>query len=315
MIVASLELRPAIDRLKELDTEFKCLSSELEWENEKKVCDFLKIFSDITKKYSDVKYPNANIYFIDVIQIRRSIKIWAESGDDWISAMSSKMQLKFDKYWEECNKLLTVAVILDPRYKMVIVSYAYKGIYDIHADFYVEEIREFLVQIFNEYSEKFGNNGGFVEGSGIASFSSAGSVAGEWLGGFQDLVASSNLRENSRRSELEEYLKEGLFPMDKEVDFDILYWWKLNAPKFPVVARMAKDILAIPTSSVASENSFSKCRRIITDTRSSLNDDSVETLMCVKDWLPEIKDAQSGKAFEEGASKACDFNSHDLDNE
>ncbi|XP_074362248.1 uncharacterized protein LOC141702485 isoform X2 [Apium graveolens] len=25
--------------------------------------------------------------------------------------------------------------------------------------------------------------------------------------------------------------------------------------------------------------------------------------------------AQSGKAFEEGASKACDFNSHDLDNE
>ncbi|KAL8126278.1 hypothetical protein AgCh_013531 [Apium graveolens] len=282
MIVASLELRPAIDRLKELDPEFKYLSSELEWENEKK--------------------------------IRRSIKIWAESGDDWISAMSSKMQLKFDKYWEECNKL-TVAIILDPRYKMVIVSYAYKGIYDIHADFYVEEIREFLVQIFNEYSEKFGNNGGFVEGSGIASFSSAGSVAGEWLGGFQDLVASSNLRENSRRSELEEYLKEGLFPMDKEVDFDILYWWKLNAPKFPVVARMAKDILAIPTSSVASENSFSKCRRIITDTRSSLNDDSVETLMCVKDWLPEIKDAQSGKAFEEGASKACDFNSHDLDNE
>ncbi|KAL8145710.1 hypothetical protein AgCh_003743 [Apium graveolens] len=81
--------------------------------------------------------------------------------------------------------------------------------------------------------------------------------------------------------------------MEKEVEFDILNWWKLNGPKFPVLARMARDILAIPTFSVASENSFSKCRRIITDTRSSLNDESIETLMCVKDWLPELKDGSS----------------------
>ena len=53
---------------------------------------------------------------------------------------------------------------------------------------------------------------------------------------------------------------------------------------------MAQDILAIPTSSVASESSFSKCRRVITDTRSSLQSESVETLMCVKDWLPDIRD-------------------------
>ncbi|WOH11305.1 hypothetical protein DCAR_0830786 [Daucus carota subsp. sativus] len=338
MIVASLELRPAIDRLKELDPEFKCLPSELEWENGNKVCDCLKIFSDITKKHSAVKYPTANIYFIDVIQIRRSIKIWAESSDDWISAMGNKMQLKFDKYWEECNKLLAVAVVLDPRYKMAIVSYAYKGIYDIHADFYVEEMREFLVQIFNEYSIKFGSNKGYGEGSASASLSSASSVGGEWLGGFQDFIASSNLRENTRKSEVDEYLKEGLFPMDKEADFDILRWWKLNGPKFPILARMAQDILAIPTSSVASENSFSKCRKIITDTRSSLNDDSVETLMCVKDWLPDIKNGmfyilyslnikfctrmfltlkfyigQSGRTSEEGASQACDISSDDWD--
>ncbi|XP_017221331.1 zinc finger BED domain-containing protein RICESLEEPER 2-like [Daucus carota subsp. sativus] len=281
MIVASLELRPAIDRLKELDPEFKCLPSELEWENGNK--------------------------------IRRSIKIWAESSDDWISAMGNKMQLKFDKYWEECNKLLAVAVVLDPRYKMAIVSYAYKGIYDIHADFYVEEMREFLVQIFNEYSIKFGSNKGYGEGSASASLSSASSVGGEWLGGFQDFIASSNLRENTRKSEVDEYLKEGLFPMDKEADFDILRWWKLNGPKFPILARMAQDILAIPTSSVASENSFSKCRKIITDTRSSLNDDSVETLMCVKDWLPDIKNGQSGRTSEEGASQACDISSDDWD--
>ncbi|KAL6542546.1 hypothetical protein OROMI_024148 [Orobanche minor] len=141
MLVAALELRPAIERLKELDSEYKCLPSKIEWENGKKVCECLKIFSDITKKHSGVKYPTANLYFIDVIQIRRSIKMWVESSDDWISLMASKMQLKFDKYWDECNKLLTVAVILDPRYKMAIVSYAYKGMYDLRADIYIDEIQ------------------------------------------------------------------------------------------------------------------------------------------------------------------------------
>ncbi|WOH11363.1 hypothetical protein DCAR_0830845 [Daucus carota subsp. sativus] len=142
MIVASLELQPATDRLKELDPEFKCLPSELVSENGKKVCDRLKIFSDITEKHSAVKYPTVNMYFIDVIHIRRSIKIWDKSSDDWISAMGNQIQLQFDKYWEECNKLLTVAVVLDPRYKMTIVSYAYKGIYDIYAEFYIKKMRQ-----------------------------------------------------------------------------------------------------------------------------------------------------------------------------
>ena len=71
--------------------------------------------------------------------------------------------------------------------------------------------------------------------------------------------------------------------MDNDSEFDILNWWKLNGPKFPILARMVQDILAIPTSSVASESSISKCRRVIRDTRSSLQSESVETLMFVKD--------------------------------
>ena len=49
--------------------------------------------------------------------------------------MGSKMQMKFDKYWDECNKLLTVIVVLDPRYKMAIVFYAYKGVYGVQTDY------------------------------------------------------------------------------------------------------------------------------------------------------------------------------------
>ncbi|KAK1375550.1 hypothetical protein POM88_031743 [Heracleum sosnowskyi] len=75
---------------------------------------------------------------------------------------------------------------------MAIVTYAYKGIYDIRAVNYIDEIREFLSQLFNEYAENFGNKSGLVESSRLGGEGIVGSsVGGEWLGGFQDFVASS----------------------------------------------------------------------------------------------------------------------------
>ena len=108
---------------------------------------------------------------------------------------------------------------------MAIVSYAYKGVYDLQADFYILEIREFLSKIFKEYSDKYEKSSGLVDSSRLGSGLGGSSISGEWLGGFQDFVASSNLGEQARKSELDEYLKEGLFPMDNDSEFDILNWW------------------------------------------------------------------------------------------
>jgi hypothetical protein len=72
-------------------------------------------------------------------------------------------------------------------------------------------------------------------------------------------------------------------------DFGILAWWKINAKKFPILSSMAHDFLAIPLSTVASESAFSCGGRIIGDTRSSLNSEMIEALVCVKDWLYKPK--------------------------
>ena len=53
--------------------------------------------------------------------------------------------------------------------------------------------------------------------------------------------------------ELQKYLNEGL----EEDDIDVLTWWKVHRPRYPVVARMPHDVLAIPVSTVASESAFS----------------------------------------------------------
>ncbi|OMO98766.1 hypothetical protein COLO4_13714, partial [Corchorus olitorius] len=47
----------------------------------------------------------------------------------WMKDIAEKMQLKFDKYWGECNLLISIAAVLDSRNKMVLIDFAYKAIY------------------------------------------------------------------------------------------------------------------------------------------------------------------------------------------
>ncbi|GJW23388.1 zinc finger BED domain-containing protein RICESLEEPER 2-like protein [Tanacetum coccineum] len=61
-------------------------------------------------------------------------------------------------------------------------------------------------------------------------------------------------------SEYEQYIKtdfvRGLQPKDYE-SYDVLGFWKTKENQFPVLSRMALDILSVQASSVASESAFS----------------------------------------------------------
>jgi hypothetical protein len=85
------------------------------------------------------------------------------------------------------------------------------------------------------------------------------------------------------KSELDKYLSQ-----DNEEDkkgFDILKYWKDNATRLPILARMARDLLVVPISTVASESAFSASGRTLDDFRSSLTPTMVERLICANDWF------------------------------
>ena len=85
------------------------------------------------------------------------------------------------------------------------------------------------------------------------------------------------------KSEIERYLSEGV--IEKSPEFDILNWWKVNSTRFPVLSQIARDVLAIPITTVPSESVFSTGGRILDPFRSSLAPNTAKGLICVQNWL------------------------------
>ncbi|KAK3246248.1 hypothetical protein CYMTET_44206 [Cymbomonas tetramitiformis] len=72
--------------------------------------------------------------------------------------------------------------------------------------------------------------------------------------------------------ELDSYL---LLP-DVPPDIPLLEWWKGHAKDFPILARMARQFLAVPASSAGVERAFSKVGFMHSDLRKSLNEGTIQ---------------------------------------
>jgi hypothetical protein len=66
-----------------------------------------------------------------------------------------------------------------------------------------------------------------------------------------------------------------------------------------VLAHLARDALAIPISSVASESAFSTSGRILDDFRTSLTPFMLEALVCGQDWLRRTTPIDIQESMEE----------------
>lgn len=73
--------------------------------------------------------------------------------------------------------------------------------------------------------------------------------------------------------------------MPRTTKLNILEYWRTQEVRYPTLARMARDILAVPISTVASESAFSTGGRVLDPYRSSLKPSTVEAIICLRDWI------------------------------
>lgn len=101
----------------------------------------------------------------------------------------------------------------------------------------------------------------------------------------KDLMSRNQEAEvKSGKNQLDIYLSEAtLFCNDAIID--VLQWWKDNHHRFPTLSLMARDLLSIPITTVASESAFSMGSHVLNKYRSRLLSDNVEAVICTRNWI------------------------------
>ncbi|KAL2922824.1 putative AC transposase, partial [Bienertia sinuspersici] len=249
------------------------------WSLAKIVHDVLETFDNATHIFSYVYEPNIHTVILECIKIICTIKQTSLANPGVaVKRLLDNMKVKWCAYFTEFPPIYAIAAILDPGVKLEgltnLLTFYYQQL-DVQFDvpYYVNNCKRILERLCEEYgaviqpqpvgssmgASRFGILGPVLkksrpDGSGSSSSSSSSSSSNIGVG---------------------EYLT---YQFETEENFHIIEWWKNHSSKFPVLARIAKDILAIPASTIASESAFSAGRRVLDEKRSRLSSESIE--MC-----------------------------------
>ncbi|GBC32712.2 hypothetical protein RIR_jg12106.t1 [Rhizophagus irregularis DAOM 181602=DAOM 197198] len=77
--------------------------------------------------------------------------------------------------------------------------------------------------------------------------------------GIMELMLQKKQKGNLQRNEIDEYL---IIPVEPK-DIDPCEWWKTHKSQYPILVKIARDHICIPSTSVPSEQAFSKSGELI----------------------------------------------------
>uniref|UniRef100_A0A803MLD9 Transposase n=1 Tax=Chenopodium quinoa TaxID=63459 RepID=A0A803MLD9_CHEQI len=199
--------------------------------------------------------------------------LWMNSDDGDFRLMAITMQQKFNKYWgdiEKMNVLIYMGTMLDPKVKFVGLKLAFSRIK--------------MYTPFTPHSDDSFTTSSRCTSSQPTIFNLKKDI--------ENQVRSLATDGRYSSSELDRYLNDQIG--EHELEMNILTWWKMNAHRYPILAHLARYVLAMPISTVASESAFIARGRHLDSFRSSLTPKMVQALICSQDWLRPRKDKERG---------------------
>lgn len=309
MLDATINFQKAFERLDDEDAQFyhdltngphsMGIPTKEDWDNARVMVAFFKKFYDATTIFSGSLYVTSNCYLEQIVDILACLNEWGKNSDPVFQSMGVKMREKFDKYWGDfmsnrVNKLLLLATILDPRRKLKYISFCLNLIYPPEengstpsqkAKDATKMIQDVFHSVF-DYYEKCDSSAKLSKSQSSFQEVVDESVSQSFVSMGVTKMWEKHIEEEEHvdaKSDLDRYLEDNREKM--EPNFDILVWWKMNCGKYPILSKIARDVLAIPISTVASESAFSTGGRVLDQFRSSLTPKIVQCLICTQDWL------------------------------
>ncbi|CAN1351908.1 Putative AC transposase [Linum perenne] len=259
------------------------IADETDWANVKWLVKFLKLLYDLTFSIHGSSNITSNGILNDICFVPKKLNEWITSTDPELSKMAMQMKDKYEKQWrkvEKNNELLCIAAMLDPRYKLRFVEFVLSKMYQGDAKFELrKQVKQAADQLFHHYKTMFDNLWWLHE--------SLENETDNYSDEFEQEMCRKH--DSSGETELVWYLRDNGTKWDEQVS--ILKWWKLMSGMYPVLSKMARDVLAVPITTVASEAAFNACGRVLDEFTSSLSSSLAEVHICTRDWVrskPEL---------------------------
>lgn len=202
-----------------------------------------------TKTISDSNHPTSNIVLRELFKVRETLHSQIEvrghekdlyvdvdvSKDD-VDALVKAEEILVQRL-KEIYLQWSIPLVLDPRYKLKYIKFAFRRVFSSEAEEYISRITEEIKEHFLWFSGYSCETDGEDHDTEMTSAASAHQLDQAWGEHQRSSLATT--------TELDRYL-EG--PLIVETDgFDILNWWKLNSSFYPTLALMARAALAMPT--------------------------------------------------------------------
>ncbi|XP_042969084.1 zinc finger BED domain-containing protein RICESLEEPER 1-like [Carya illinoinensis] len=169
--------------------------------------------------------PTTNVYFEQLCTIEDTLNDMCLSDDIITSTIGINMRNKYEKYCGSTNRGCELANKIEDMVKLLLGR---------------------LIEQYNTFRVASGRSSNVTQGRPSSTDINIGIELAPVPTKFK-IMFTNFLKERGVtefRSELERYFSDTC--IDDSLSFDILDWWRINAVNYPVLAKVARDVLATP---------------------------------------------------------------------
>ncbi|KAJ1289534.1 hypothetical protein BS78_02G171800 [Paspalum vaginatum] len=261
------------------------------WRKAQKICDMLEDFH--MYKESMHKFPRPDNLFGKVWNVKEKVHRNTEidrfkthwevylrdKEEEGLYLMRWEMEKKFKECWKVSFLHFCMPMVMDPKCRLEdiksrIQQFTVQSAYTVDSDIddYIGDMHDTLLGLYSEYSNRM-QEPDCTSGSKIST--------GDFIGRdiLHELYLHTEYPYGQRPlTELDHYLQEARIATGES---SVLQWWKEESLTYPTIGRMARNILALPSSTDC--KAATRTARLVMSV--SGNASRVQSLVCIQDWL------------------------------